>query len=270
MPIYFRNTPVTMPFMFDSVGNHWYQKSMQRPNGHPHYHYLQTEKGRGRIEIRGKHYILEEQEGILIAPSVPHSYTKESEEWDTVFATFTGTLSSGISSILQNQSVVFVSKEQGCLIECIISDAVSEFQKSIPDMKVLSTLCYDLLLAFTPDTSSGNLTADPLYQRYVAPTVREIETRYSEELTVRELSSQVFVTPQYLSRLFRKFLGVSVYEYLTGYRINKAKELLLTHTHMKIQEISLASGFTDTSHFISIFRKYTGTTPLDFRKVYHM
>ena len=137
-------------------------------------------------------------------------------------------------------------------------------------MKVLSTLCYDLLLAFTPDTSSGNLTADPLYQRYVAPTVREIETRYSEELTVQELSSQVFVTPQYLSRLFRKFLGVSVYEYLTGYRINKAKELLLTHTHMKIQEISLASGFTDTSHFISIFRKYTGTTPLDFRKVYHM
>ena len=85
MPIYFRNTPVTMPFMFDSVGNHWYQESMQRPNGHPHYHYLQTEKGRGRIEIRGKHYILEEQEGILIAPSVPHSYTKESEEWDTVF-----------------------------------------------------------------------------------------------------------------------------------------------------------------------------------------
>ena len=47
--------------MFDSVGNHWYQESMQRPNGHPHYHYLQTEKGRGRIEIRGKHYILEEQ-----------------------------------------------------------------------------------------------------------------------------------------------------------------------------------------------------------------
>ena len=43
MPIYFRNTPVTMPFMFDSVGNHWYQESMQRPNGHPHYHYLQTE-----------------------------------------------------------------------------------------------------------------------------------------------------------------------------------------------------------------------------------
>lgn len=270
MPIYFRNTPVTMPFMFDTVGNHWNQESMQRPNGHPHYHYLQTEKGKGRIEIRGKHYILEEQEGILIAPSVPHSYTKVSAEWDTVFATFTGTLSSGISSVILNQSVIFVHKEQGRYIEKLISDAVSEFQHALPDMKNLSALCYDLLLAFTSDTSYGNPAADPLYQRYVAPTVKQIETRYFEELTVQELSSLVFVTPQYLSRLFQKFLGVSAYEYLTRYRISKAKELLLTHRHMKIQEISLASGFTDTSHFISIFRKYTGTTPLDFRKIYHM
>lgn len=270
MPIHFRNTPVTMPFMFDSVGNHWYQENIQRPKGHPLFHYLQTQKGRGQIEIRGKHYILEEDEGILIAPSIPHSYTKESQEWTTVFATFTGTLSSGISSILQNQSVIFFNREQGRLIEPIISRAVSEFQKPIPDIKILSGLCYDLLLTFTLDTSAKNMTSDPLYQRYISPTVLEIESRYTEELTVQELSRQVFVTPQYLSRLFRKFLGVSVYEYLTGYRINKAKELLLTKPHMKVQEISLAAGFTDTSHFISIFRKYTGTTPLDFRRVYHM
>lgn len=131
-------------------------------------------------------------------------------------------------------------------------------------------MCYNLLLAFSLDTSSNNITNAPLYQKYVAPTVAEIETRYAQELTVLGLSRQVFVTPQYLSRLFRKFLGVSVYEYLTGYRINKAKELLLTHPHIKVQEIALSTGFTDTSHFISIFRKYTGTTPLDFRKIYHM
>ncbi len=270
MPIYFRNTPVNLPFMFDSVGNHWYQESIKRPKGHPLFHYLQTQKGRGQIEIRGKKYILEEEEGILIAPSIPHSYTKESEEWQTVFATFTGTLSSGISSILQNQSVLFVNKDQGRLIEPLISRAVLEFQKPLPDLKVLSSLCYELLLAFSLDTSSKNMAADPLYQRYVAPIVAEIESKYAQELTVQDLSRQVFVTPQYLSRLFRKFLGVSVYEYLTGYRINKAKELLLTCPHMKIQEIALATGFADTSHFISIFRKYTGTTPLDFRRVYHM
>ena len=43
MPIYFRNTPVKQPFLFDSIGYDWYQEPMNRPKGYPHFHYLQTE-----------------------------------------------------------------------------------------------------------------------------------------------------------------------------------------------------------------------------------
>ena len=53
MSIYFRNTPVSAPFMFESLGNHWNQDNISRPDGYPYYHYLQTEKGTGRIEVRG-------------------------------------------------------------------------------------------------------------------------------------------------------------------------------------------------------------------------
>ena len=68
MSIYFRNTPVSAPFMFESLGNHWNQVNIFRPDGYPYYHYLQTEKGTGRIEVRGKFYTLGANEGILIAP----------------------------------------------------------------------------------------------------------------------------------------------------------------------------------------------------------
>ena len=78
MSIYFRNTPVSAPFMFESLGNHWNQVNIFRPDGYPYYHYLQTEKGTGRIEVRGKFYTLGANEGILIAPGVPHSYHRES------------------------------------------------------------------------------------------------------------------------------------------------------------------------------------------------
>ena len=64
---------------------------------------------------------------------------------------------------------------------------------------------------------------DPLYQRYIVPVVREIETNFSSDLTAQALSEKVFVSPQYLSRLFRRFFSCSVYEYLTMHRINKAK-----------------------------------------------
>lgn len=68
MPIYFRNTPVKQPFLFDSIGYDWYQEPMNRPKGYPHFHYLQTEQGMGQIHIQGKHYTLNPGEGLFIAP----------------------------------------------------------------------------------------------------------------------------------------------------------------------------------------------------------
>ena len=90
---------------------------------------------------------------------------------------------------------------------------------------------------------------------------------HKDNLTVTALSNIVYITPQYLSRLFRRFLGCSVYEYITTYRINKAKEFLLVHQHMEVQEIAARTGFPDSSHFIAMFRKMTGVTPLEFRKI---
>ena len=45
-------------------------------------------------------------------------------------------------------------------------------------------------------------------------------------------------------------------------------DTLLSRPDMKIQDVAGASGFSDASHFIAMFRKVTGTTPLDFRKMY--
>ena len=51
MPIYFGNNFAKEPFQFDSVGNNWEQESVNRPNGFPLFHYLQTQKGTGIINI---------------------------------------------------------------------------------------------------------------------------------------------------------------------------------------------------------------------------
>ena len=80
MPILFRSTPVVEPFTFDSLGNHWEQDRISRPKGYPFYHYLQTESGTGAVKVDGKTYLLHENEGILIAPFLRHSYEKQGEE----------------------------------------------------------------------------------------------------------------------------------------------------------------------------------------------
>mgnify|MGYP001633040941 FL=1 len=255
MSIYFRNTPVSAPFMFESLGNHWNQVNIFRPDGYPYYHYLQTEKGTGRI-------------GILIAPGVPHSYHRESTSWTTMFATFTGTLAGSIPSMTDNQEGILIEKEQGASIRKMISSTLRKYHQPTPDMKSLSSDCYNFLMNFTDCAASPKIQDNPLYQRYVIPVIKEIETGYQQDITAAQLSRSVFVSPQYLSRLFRRFMGCSVYEYVTMYRISRARELLLSRPDMKIQDVAGASGFSDASHFIAMFRKVTGTTPLDFRKMY--
>lgn len=268
MPIYFNNSSIKEPFTFDTIGNNWLQELIFRPKGCPVYHYLQTEKGLGKIEIQGKQYFLEEGEGVLIAPFIPHSYSGESKEWITSFVTITGRMESSISNILRNKRFIFTTKEQTEYITTTISNSIRYFEQNPIDTKAVSVCCYQLLLYFMDGMSTQDLLQEPLYQKYVAPVIKEMETHYEAKLTVQELSNKVFITPQYLSRLFGRFMGCSVYEYLTSYRLNKAKELLLTAPHLDVQTITRLVGFDDTSHFIAMFKKATGTTPLEFRKLY--
>lgn len=169
MPIYFRNAPVREPFIYDSIGNHWLQDATSRPNGYPFYHYLQTESGCGRITIQGKSYLLHEQEGVLIAPSIRHSYLAQTPEWYTCFCTFSGTVEGSISKILNNRPILFTTKEQCRNIRALLQDAIQLFEHPPVNIPVLSVNCYQVLLQFSDVPDGQKLLSDPLYLRYVAP-----------------------------------------------------------------------------------------------------
>lgn len=267
MPIYFTHTPIRDPFIFDSVGNGWEQERILRPNGFPHYHYLQTEEGEGQIQVQGKTIRLAKEEGILIAPFVKHTYVRTGSTWKTLFATVTGSLEGSIPTILGNRKLILVEKDQGIRIRSLIEGVVKLYEQSPLDERLLSVLCYQFLMNFADGVRDERMVQDPLYQKYIAPVLQEIETHYSEKLTVAELSAGVYITQQYLSRLFQRFLGCSVYEYITALRISKAKELL-SNQRTEIQRIAHLTGFEDASHFTAMFRKMTGMTPGEFRMLH--
>lgn len=267
MPILFRSHPVTEPFTFESIGRNWKQERVSRPSGYPFYHYLQTESGAGTVKTYAGTFSLHKNEGLLIAPFLKHSYETLSGSWITKFATFTGTAERSIPAIARNQQVIFVNSEQGCHISEILDRCVDLYASRPIDRRELSISCYSLLIDIADSNSVNRLAAEPLYCRYVLPIIKEIEINYASPLTVESLSGKVFITPQYLSRLFRRYLSCSTYEYLISYRISKAKEILITDPRLEIQTVAHLTGFSDASHFISVFHKIVGLTPLDFRKM---
>lgn len=126
MAIYFSNTLSKEPFQFDSVGNHWLQEALSRPQGYPIYHYLQTEEGCGIFTIDGKEYFLPEGHGILITPHVPHAYrAADTSAWITCFATFGGTMEAHLPQILGNNHIIFTEKENALEIKAVIDRAVA-------------------------------------------------------------------------------------------------------------------------------------------------
>ncbi len=91
-----------------------------------------------------------------------------------------------------------------------------------------------------------------------------IHEYYFKPITLEEIAHYLKITPEYLGTQFKKELGINFSTYLKNYRIQKAKELLLT-TDLKLYEISKKVGYNDIKYFSHIFKEITGKTSADFR-----
>ena len=90
-----------------------------------------------------------------------------------------------------------------------------------------------------------------------------MEQEYQRDLSLEEMAERMKVTPEYLSALFMKELGIKYTTYRTQIRIEAAKELL-QDGKLKIYEIAERCGFPDVKYFTKVFKKYTGSSPGEF------
>lgn len=88
---------------------------------------------------------------------------------------------------------------------------------------------------------------------------------YPHDISVEDVAKAGSVSRSQCSRLFQRILHESPAEYLRKLRIEKSMELL-RNTNLPITEIGLSCGIPSSSHFISIFKRETGLTPMGYRK----
>lgn len=105
---------------------------------------------------------------------------------------------------------------------------------------------------------------DSKHANIIHRCIQYIGVNYAERLTLEDMAVNVYMSPAYLSRVFRQETGVTFNQYLNRVRITKAKGLLRDHS-MKMGEISQAVGYEDQSYFTRVFKKITGTSPGQYR-----
>lgn len=93
-----------------------------------------------------------------------------------------------------------------------------------------------------------------------------IENHYRKRISLKDLAAITGNNPAYLSRQFKSLIGINISEYISRYRIEKAR-YELENTTMPIAEIAEKTGFYDQSYFIKSFQRFCWLTPAQYRKV---
>ncbi|MCL2434025.1 MAG: helix-turn-helix domain-containing protein, partial [Clostridia bacterium] len=110
-----------------------------------------------------------------------------------------------------------------------------------------------------------NTARSPAPGRLVDEIRKIVGQNYMNRITVESLAAQVFRSPTYLSRVFKKAVGESLSRYINRVRMENAAALLQNNA-MTVAEAARRCGFADYSYFGTLFREYYGVSPRRYQK----
>jgi AraC family transcriptional regulator len=111
----------------------------------------------------------------------------------------------------------------------------------------------------------GGRYRDGLSQAQLRKVFEYIDINLNLNISLHELAQLSGLSAFHFLRMFKRATGLSPLQYVTRRRMQLAKEMLATG--LSVAEIAVRTGYSNTSHFITLFRRYYGVTPAAFRKM---
>lgn len=169
---------------------------------------------------------------------------------------------SAFRSSYQQISHIFSRSKETLLAgeQILTDDVISQLQIKAGILQLIGILMEAGLMCQSSRTESQKITAIKTVLSYIAD-------HYHEKLYVQDLASQVNMNDQYFCRFFKRSIGKTPIDYINDYRLNKVIRLLETGD-APVTEICLECGFNNMGNFQRLFKRKTGITPLQYRKLY--
>lgn len=246
--------------------------SMSNMHSHSHYEVYFLLKGTRRFFIKNKLYTIKAPCVTVIPPYTAHRTEGEG------FMRININLSPDVLNGYQTEAlkkfsngITPLSAEEVKTVYPVLEAGVSVAKDRNPYYYEMATAIFSYLVflldSFTVKDKivpiSGNSEDTP---PVVLSIIKYLSENCEREITLSDLKDRFFLSKASICFNFKKAMGCTVNEYLTELRLNKAKKYLET-SHKGIEEISYLCGFSSAAYMGYVFKKKTGLSPLNYRKV---
>lgn len=145
----------------------------------------------------------------------------------------------------------------GLFVDELSNNLAQKASQSVINMMRWVNYLLEQTFAYENEVKKSYTVIDKIHQY--------IHEHYRENIGRNEIAAQFFLAPEYLSKMYRKQTGQSLKDYIGEYRIEQAK-ILLKKRDLRVSEVAEAVGFDNFTYFSTMFKKYTGVTPNQYRK----
>lgn len=141
---------------------------------------------------------------------------------------------------------------------------LQKLEKKEINISEIKRLCFDLAEKINEELQ---LKVKSKHYRLIEKVKEIIKGKFMDPtLNLSYVANELHISLNYLSSVFKKETGQSFVQYLTNFRIDKAKELLRT-TDLKTYEIAFEVGYEDSQYFSTVFKKIVGVSPSEYREM---
>ncbi len=263
---------------------HKEQGDVTRAHIHPAIEFIYITKGRYEIGVDNDTFIAEKGDLLLFRSNVIHTIKHLGDNGEFYVLKINPTLLFRIFTGKDNNECVipfihkspedvsfFPSADIPSETKAILEDMIGEYNRSdrffyASERAFSARLLISLFRTVIPPKSS--IDDGEISERSVAlihESVEYINENYASDITPDECAASIHLSYSYFAKLFRAVMGKTFKEYLTGVRLAKAHNILIS-TSLPITDVAASCGYGNLSYFISEYRKIYGKTPRETRK----
>lgn len=261
------------------------QKVLKAPGYHSHNDWTEITvvlSGKTCYRVQDETFMMEAGDILICNPGVMHQNILRAEEQPSVqfFAGFTDFHFKGYEpNIFPTRSgsyVLHLSAEAKREVQRLCYELQAENEASRPGKYfVLKAYLMQMLLIMVRETIEcpRNVHNGYNFETYgksyaVKRIINYMSENFEKKISLDQIAHNMYLSPVYVSKIFKEETGESPINYLIKIRLEKAKAILERGEGGSIKSIANEVGYEDVYHFSKLFKKYYGVSPLNYKKKY--